>query len=120
MRLPAGIFEGPGSADDRFRFSGSEDRPEGRPDVDGFTVVLVFARELAVGAKSDDVLLRAVCSFASPVVLEPTSALELVEASVLVLATLRRVPIDETAVDDAPVMALERVPIEDTALVRED
>lgn len=120
MRLPAGILDGPGMADARFWFSGSVERPEGRPDVDGFTAEFVFARELAVGAKSDDVLLRAVCSFPSPVVLEPMSALELVEARVLVLAMLLRVPIEDTAVEDAPVIALERVPIEETALVRED
>lgn len=44
----------------RFGFwvSATEGSPDVRPDLDGLMAVLAFARELAVGARSDDVRLR--------------------------------------------------------------
>ena len=99
----------------RFGFGASVTggRPEVRPVADCRTAVFVFARELAVGARREEGRLRREgWSFVSG---DLTSALELVEASVLLLDVLRLVPIDETTV--VPDVTLVLVPIDDTALV---
>ena len=94
----------------RFGFSFCASDTDGRPDVRP----TVFARELAVGARREDVRLRREgCSFIS---VGFASVLELVDAAVLVLAKLRRVPMEETAV--LPDVTLVLVPIDDTVLVR--
>ena len=94
----------------RFGFSFCASDTDGRPDVRP----TVFARELAVGARREDVRLRREgCSFVS---VGFASALELVDAAVLVLAKLRRVPMEETAV--LPDVTLVLVPIDETVLVR--
>ncbi|KAI0752626.1 hypothetical protein C8Q80DRAFT_1147354 [Daedaleopsis nitida] len=85
-----------------------------RPDKDGLTAAFTLARELAVGARRDEVrFLRLDCALS--VETFASALLEVDDARVFVLARLRRVPIDETAVE--PVI-LDRVPIDETALVR--
>ena len=93
-----------------FGFSFCASDTDGRPDVRP----TVFARELAVGARREDVRLRREgFSFVS---MGFASALELVDAAVLVLAKLRRVPMEETAV--LPDVTLVLVPIDETVLIR--
>ena len=87
-------------------------RPEVRP-VDCRTVAFAFASELAVGARREEGRFRrGGWSFVSG---DLASGLELVEASVLVLDVLRRVPIEETTV--VPDVTLVLVPMDDAALV---
>ena len=94
-----------------FCASATEERPEVRPDMDGFTAA-AFASELAVGARREEVRFRMLLSGGD----FPSALLEVDDARAFVEARLRRVPMDEAAVE-VPAM-LDRVPIDDTVLVR--
>ena len=92
--------------------SATTGKPDVRPALEGLWIgEAVFASELAVGASKDDVRLRTLsCPFTSGGDLRP------VEPSVLLLATLLRVPIEDAG--DVADVQLVRVPMDDTVAVR--
>ncbi len=96
-----------------FCASASTGRPETRPEAEGRTAALVLARELAVGARREEVRLRTLVRLPSGDLASPLELL--VDAKLLVLARLFRVPIEETAAEVPDV--LFRVPIDDTVLI---